>query len=74
MMSRSRVQLGIKAAFVACCTLGAGTVFAPCSLTDLRDSVIKGGLGAVEGAAKDALDSILVNFNEFFSPIPPADA
>ena len=69
-MSKSRILSKARMGAFLCATLAGGTLFSGCSLTDVRDSLVDGSLSAIQGAASNVVDSILVNFNEFFAPIP----
>jgi len=70
MMLKSRIQAKVNAAAVACAMLVGGTLFSGCNVTDIRDSLIQGGLGAVQDAANNAVGSLLINFNEIFEATP----
>ena len=69
-MLKSRTLVKINAAAIACAMLVGGTLFSGCNITDIRDSLIAGSLSAVEGAANNAVGSLLINFNEIFESTP----
>lgn len=49
MMIRARTLFRLKITAMTLCTLMAGTVFAAsCTLTDIRDNIVAGSLGAVK--------------------------
>jgi hypothetical protein len=49
----------------------AGSTLCSCGLTDIRDNLVSGALGAVEDAAGNAINSLIPDFLEFFGTIPP---
>jgi hypothetical protein len=61
-----------RAALIAACMMGGCTMFSSCGLTDIRDNVVSGALGAVEVASADFVGSLLIDFNEWIEPTPDA--
>lgn len=51
--------------------LTAGTLFGPgCGMTDIRDSMVSGGLGFVKTMTTEFLDMAVPNLDEMFPSIP----
>jgi len=69
-MLKSRILVKVKAIAIACAMLVGGTLFSGCNITDIRDSLIAGSLGAVQSAANNAVGSLIINFNELFESTP----
>lgn len=61
-----------KMALFMACALTGGTLFASCTMTDIRDNLIAGSLAAVRGAATNWVGSLFLDFTEFVQPFPGA--
>ncbi len=59
-----------KMALFMAFALAGGTVFASCTMTDIKDNLIAGSLAAVKGAATNWVSSLFVDFTEFVEPLP----
>ena len=71
-MLMSRYVRKTKLALLTAFALAGGTVFTSCGWTDIRDSLIAGSLGAVEGASANWIGGLLIDFNEWIDPFPDA--
>lgn len=70
-MLKSRLLHKVKTVALVYAMLAGGSMFwfGGCTLNDIRDSLTKGALGAVQGAAQNWIGSSIVDLREVFDPI-----
>ena len=69
-MFKPRYWIRVKLAVLTTFAVTGGAMFTSCGLSDIRDNLIAGALGAVEGAAANWVDGLLIDANEIFEATP----
>ena len=68
-MFNARFLRKMRFAVLSVCVAG-GTMFTSCGLTDIRDNLISGALGGIEGAAENWVSALIIDLNEIFEATP----
>jgi hypothetical protein len=71
-MWKTKWMYKIRIAMLTACMMVGGTMFSGCGLTDIRDNLVSGALGAIEGASENFVGSLIIDFNEWIESVPDA--